>query len=239
LELTMTEPLKAILIDSGRVLNYPASGHWFIPPAFFNYINPVNWDHVRDIERNAAFAQAKETLDMYPLVPTKEDELMVFVDYYTTFFRSIPRLKVTPDQIDGIARSLVFDPEKSTFFPDALEVIPRLAARYKLAVVSDAWPSLDDVFVHAGMRGHFSAFILSSQVGARKPDTRMFNAALDALGVTAGEALFVDDIKKNCDGARALGLRTALLCRDPLVHLYFRLTCKEHHVIRSLGELVD
>ncbi|BCY19510.1 haloacid dehalogenase (plasmid) [Leptolinea sp. HRD-7] len=235
----MTEPFKAILLDSLYVLNYPASGHLFIPPAFFDYIKPVNWDHVRDIERHAAFAQAKETLDMYPLVPTKEDEFTVFMDYYATFFRSIPRLKATPEQIEGIARSLVYDPAKFTFFPDALEVIPRLAANYRLAVVSDAWPSLEDVFVHAGLREYFSAFILSSQIGARKPDPRMFHTALDALGITAGEALFVDDNKKNCDGARAMGLRTALLCRDPLVHLYFRLTCKTHRVIRSLAELVD
>jgi len=235
----MTEPIKAILLDSLRVLNYPASGHLFIPPAFFEYVKPVNWDHVRDIERAAAFAQAKETLDMYPLVPTKEDEFTVFVDYYATFFRSIPRLKATPEQIEGIARSQVYDPAKFTFFPDALEVIPRLAAKYKLAVVSDAWPSLEDVFVHAGLREHFSAFIISSQIGVRKPDTRMFNAALDALDVTAGEALFVDDNKKNCDAARDLGLQTALLCRDYAEYLFYRLTVKTHRVIRSLTELID
>lgn len=235
----MTEPVKAILLDSLRVLNYPASGHLFIPPAFFDYIKPVNWDHVHDIERHAAFAQAKETLDMYPLVPTREDEFTVFSDYYATLFRSIPRLKATPEQIEGIARSMVFDPAKFTFFPDTLEVLPRLAASYKLAVVSDAWPSLEDVFVHAGLRDYFSAFIISSQIGVRKPDPRMFNAALDALGIKPEEALFVDDNKKNCDGARALGLQTALLCRDPLVHLYFQLTCKSHRIIRSLTELVD
>ena len=235
----MTQPIKAILLDSLRVLNYPASGHLFIPPAFFDFIKPVNWDHVRDIERAAAFAQAKETLDMYPLLPTKEEEFTAFVDYYTTFFRSIPRLKATPEQIEGVARSLVYDPAKFTFFPDALEVIPRLAADYKLAVVSDAWPSLEDVFIHAGMRGHFSAFIVSSQIGARKPDPRMFNAALDALGVKPEEALFVDDNRKNCDAARALGMRTAMVCRDQVEYLFFRFTVKSHRVIRSLTELAD
>lgn len=235
----MTETIKAILLDSGRVLNYPASGHWFIPPDFFQFIKPVNWDHVRDIERAAAFAQAKETLDQYPLVRTKEEEYDVFVDYYTTFFRSIPRLKATPEQIEGITRDLVYNPEKYIFFPDALEMLPRLAAKYKLAVVSDSWPSLEDVFVHAGLRDYFAAFIISSQLGVRKPDPRMFNAALDTLGITAGEALFVDDIKKNCDGARELGLHTALLCRDTTVYLYYRLTCKTHRVIRSLTELID
>jgi putative hydrolase of the HAD superfamily len=235
----MNEPIKAILLDAGRVCNYAATGHWFIPPNFFEFIKPVNWEHVRDIERAAAFAQAKETLDMYPLVPTKEEEFTVFVDYYSTFFRSIPRLKAAPEQIEGIARDLVNNPEKYAFYPDALEMIPRLAAGYKLAVVSDSWPSLEDVFVHAGMRDHFSAFIISSQIGVRKPDPRMFNAALDALGVKPEEALFVDDHKKNCDGARTLGLQTALLCRDQVEYLFYRWTVKTHRVIRSLTELVD
>ncbi len=235
----MTQPIKAILLDSLRVLNYPASGHLFIPPGFFEFIKPVNWDHVRDIERNAAFAQAKETLDMYPLVPTREDEFTVFTDYYETFFRSIPRLKATPEQIEGVARSMVNDPTKFTFFPDALAVIPRLAADYKLAVVSDAWPSLEDVFVHAGMREYFSAFVISSQIGVRKPDPRVFNAALDALGISPEEALFVDDNRKNCDGARALGLQTAMVCRDKVEYLFFRWTVKTHRVIRSLTELID
>lgn len=235
----MTQPIKAILLDSLRVLNYPASGHLFIPPAFFEFIKPVNWDHVRDIERGAAFAQAKETLDTYPLVRTIEEEFDVFVEYYRTFFRSIPRLKAAPEQIEGVARSLVYDPAKFTFFTDALEIIPRLAADYKLAVVSDAWPSLEGVFVHAGLREYFSAFILSSQVGVRKPDPRMFTAALDALGVTADEALFVDDNRKNCDAARALGMRTAMVCRDQVEYLFFHFFVKTHRVIRSLTELGD
>jgi putative hydrolase of the HAD superfamily len=235
----MTEPIKAILLDSGRVLNYPASGHWFIPPAFFEFIKPVNWDHVRDIERDAAFAQAKETLDQYPMVRTKEEEYKVFADYYTTFFRSIPRLKATGEQIEGITRDLVYNPEKYTFFPDALDVIPRLSATHKLAVVSDAWPSLEDVFVHAGLRDYFSVFILSSRLGVTKPDPQMFTATLEALEVTASEALFVDDNKNNCDAALGLGLHTALLCRDHAEYLLYRLTCKTHRVIRSLRELID
>lgn len=30
--------IKAVLFDSGRVLNGPASGHWFITPNFFDYV---------------------------------------------------------------------------------------------------------------------------------------------------------------------------------------------------------
>ncbi len=31
--------IKAILFDSGRVLNMSSTGHWFIPPNFYKYVN--------------------------------------------------------------------------------------------------------------------------------------------------------------------------------------------------------
>lgn len=30
--------IKAILFDSGRILNIPKTGHWFIPPNFMKII---------------------------------------------------------------------------------------------------------------------------------------------------------------------------------------------------------
>src|SRR5690606_9807118 len=42
--------------------------------------------------------------------------------------------------------------------------------------------------------------------GVLKPDPRAYRAALDALGVRAERALFVDDQQRNVDGARAVGM---------------------------------
>ncbi|MGN0313009.1 MAG: HAD-IA family hydrolase [Lachnospiraceae bacterium] len=36
--------IKAILFDSGKVLNFPASGHWFITPNFFEYVEKEKFD---------------------------------------------------------------------------------------------------------------------------------------------------------------------------------------------------
>jgi len=36
--------IKGVLLDSGRVLNYSSSGHWFITPNFFNYIDKLSFD---------------------------------------------------------------------------------------------------------------------------------------------------------------------------------------------------
>lgn len=233
----MSESIKAILFDSGRVLNYPVTGHWFMPPNFFPIIDKRAYDRYHNIEIDAAFAQAAEILQNYKRIKTKEEEYSVFLEYYQMLFACLPRLKVTGNQIEQVAHDLVFNPDKYAFFPDALTVIPALAANYKLAVVSDAWPSLEDVYIKAGLRQYFSAFIISSVMGIMKPDTRLFDAALKELGITPGEALYIDDNKKNCDAALGLGIRSVLLCRDVTEYAYYRLICRSHRVIQSLDDL--
>ncbi len=233
----MNETIRAILFDSGRVLNQSATGHWFIPPNFFKIINSTVYQRVTDIKKEAAFAQATEILADYPLIKTKEEEYNLFVEYYRVLFSCMRSLKAGEEQITQAAHDLVYNPEKYTFFPEALEVIPELSRTYKLGIVSDAWPSLEDVYTHAGLRGYFSTFILSSVIGVRKPDLRMFEAALNDLGLTPLEVVFVDDLRRNCDGARRMGMRTILLCRDGAEYYFHRLTCRSHRVIRSLKEL--
>jgi epoxide hydrolase-like predicted phosphatase len=52
----------------------------------------------------------------------------------------------------------------------------------------------------------FDAVIDSSSVGVRKPDPRIFELALEAAGVPAHEALFVDDAIENVTAAAQLGI---------------------------------
>lgn len=57
-----------------------------------------------------------------------------------------------------------------------------------------------------GLDGVFDAQVFSHQVGAFKPDPRMYRAILAALQVAPQDALFVDDMEANVAGARALGI---------------------------------
>jgi putative hydrolase of the HAD superfamily len=52
--------------------------------------------------------------------------------------------------------------------------------------------------------------------GILKPDPRSYAAAIDGLGVAAGEIVFVDDMPWNVEGGRAAGLHAVQLdLRDP------------------------
>ena len=52
----------------------------------------------------------------------------------------------------------------------------------------------------------FDVIVDSAFVGVRKPDPAIYELTLQRLGVSAPEALFVDDLELNCTAARELGL---------------------------------
>jgi putative hydrolase of the HAD superfamily len=53
----------------------------------------------------------------------------------------------------------------------------------------------------------FDVVIDSSELGVRKPDPRIYEATLAALGVAPESAVFIDDLQINCEAAAALGMR--------------------------------
>jgi putative hydrolase of the HAD superfamily len=52
----------------------------------------------------------------------------------------------------------------------------------------------------------FDVVVDSAFVGTRKPEPRIYELTLEALGVDPGSALLIDDIEANCSGARELGI---------------------------------
>jgi epoxide hydrolase-like predicted phosphatase len=60
----------------------------------------------------------------------------------------------------------------------------------------------------------FDAAVISGEVGMHKPQPEIYRLACDRLDVEPAEAVFVDDLRENCEGAEAVGM-TAILHRDP------------------------
>ena len=107
-------------------------------------------------------------------------------------------LEVMPDPVPGIG-----------------EAIEALAARYPLAVVSDAIHSpgrcLREWLRRHGLLGHFRAFAFSDEVGRSKPHPDMFNRAAAGLNVGVSELLHIGDREHNdVRGPHALGMKAIL-----------------------------
>jgi HAD superfamily hydrolase (TIGR01509 family) len=107
----------------------------------------------------------------------------------------------------------VIDPAHWAPYPDCVEVLRSLRAHdLKTAVVSNIAWDIRSAFAAAGAEA--DEFVLSFEVGAAKPDHRIFRAALDALEVEAAETVMVGDSEENDGAAREVGCDFVLV--DPL-----------------------
>ena len=94
------------------------------------------------------------------------------------------------------------------------ELLTKLKEKYKLGLVSNfAYvPGLWRMLQHFNLTKFFDAVVVSGELGLRKPHPKIFEEALKALEVEAGEAVIVgDSLKADIYGAKRMGLKTVLV----------------------------
>ncbi|TDB95318.1 HAD family phosphatase [Actinomadura sp. 7K534] len=74
----------------------------------------------------------------------------------------------------------------------------------RTALLSNSW---GNDYPHDLFADLFDAVVISSEVGMRKPDERIFRHALEMLGAEPAECVFIDDIEHNIRAAERLGIR--------------------------------
>lgn len=97
---------------------------------------------------------------------------------------------------------------------ELIEFIRSLRPRYKTGAISNAFNSLRQYMIEHKFEDAFDTVTISAEVGAMKPDPRIYEIALEAAGVPAKAAIFVDDFAENLEAARAVGM-AAVHFRDP------------------------
>jgi putative hydrolase of the HAD superfamily len=81
------------------------------------------------------------------------------------------------------------------------------AAGLATGIVSNFDQRLPDLLESLGLLRDLDTLVLPAHVGAAKPDRRIFEHALSALGIPAAQAAYVgDDARRDLAGARAAGL---------------------------------
>jgi epoxide hydrolase-like predicted phosphatase len=90
---------------------------------------------------------------------------------------------------------------------DLVDYIRSLKKRYRTGLLSNAFSDLRKRLVEGWkIANAFDEILISSEVGVTKPDPRIYHIALERFGVTADEAVFVDDFLHNVEGARSVGM---------------------------------
>jgi putative hydrolase of the HAD superfamily len=86
---------------------------------------------------------------------------------------------------------------------------------YRLGIISNFDSRLNDLLENLGISRFFDAVVLSWQTGAAKPDTRIFQAALQQMHAGGAEALHIgDSCVEDYQGARRAGMHAILLDRS-------------------------
>ena len=81
---------------------------------------------------------------------------------------------------------------------------------HKTGLISNAWDGLRAWIGESNFGDIFDEMFISAEIGFAKPDTRIYQFALEKLGIRAEEAIFVDDVQKNISACEALGMRGVL-----------------------------
>jgi len=95
-------------------------------------------------------------------------------------------------------------------------VLEKLHGRYRLGIVSNfAIPEcVLKLLEREGLAGFFDVVVVSGAVNKRKPSAEIFRKALEALGVTAEETVFVGDtVDADIEGPKNAGMKTIFIER--------------------------
>jgi epoxide hydrolase-like predicted phosphatase len=88
-----------------------------------------------------------------------------------------------------------------------LEFLRSLRGTYKTGLISNAWGDLREYIVREKFDDAFDHMIISAEVGAVKPEAKIYKIALEQAGVSANEAVFVDDFAVNIEGCEKVGMQ--------------------------------
>jgi len=95
-----------------------------------------------------------------------------------------------------------------------LDFLRSLRGKYKTGLISNAWSDLRDYIIREKFDDAFDHMTISAEVGAAKPEAKIYQFALEQLKVQAKEAVFVDDFFENIEGCEKVGIK-GIHFKDP------------------------
>lgn len=204
--------MKHLIFDCGGVLVWPRLGEWNIPFGAHEILGT----RARDMYSSKylmAYRQSVHWLDEDQLVPNVEAERQLRLEYVQSM-NALMNWHMTPAEIIRLADDFTYNINRYCLFEDAAPWLKRWKQRYRLGMLSDTMPSILDFMDQWDILSPFDATVISTQIGAIKPDPRMYAAILQKLNAEAADCLFIDDRVSNLEGAMAAGMKAVQMARS-------------------------
>lgn len=134
--------------------------------------------------------------------------------------------------------------EHAVPFEDAAETVARLAARYRVGIITNGSKAQQEkVIARLNLSPHIAAdrIIASDRGGVRKPNPAIFRSAALAVGSTPSDAVMIGDSWKNdISGALKAGMRAVWLNRKQTEKNSRRkVGSPDVPVVQSFGQLAE
>jgi putative hydrolase of the HAD superfamily len=157
------------------------------------------------------FAASAETYPEFDVVAVWREVLRRYSTEYTCSL-PVEKLEQMPLFIAELQRGI--SRKRLVAYPQTHEILAQLKTRHRLAIVSDAQSAYGVPELRAvGLADYFAPIIISGDYGYRKPDVRLFHAALAKLNVHPEEAIYIgNDRFRDIHGARQAGMKTIQFC---------------------------
>lgn len=206
----MKVEIKGYIFDYGGTLD-TCGNHWgkVIWHAWQRAGLPVNEQQFREV-----YVYAERTLGRNPIIlPTYtfkkllDVKLRLELEYLFTkgYWQADKQeygkteLALLTDLYDGVKRTV----------EHSREVLMQIHNHYPMVLVSNFYGNIEVVLKEFGLDSLFCHVVESAVVKIRKPDARIFQMGIDALGLNPNEVVVVgDSIKKDIVPAKSLGCQT-------------------------------
>jgi HAD superfamily hydrolase (TIGR01509 family) len=154
-------------------------------------------------EIESAFAAEAEYYMAHQVEAHDEEALAKLqLECSAVFLRALPAELEPAEFAPAFVEALLFRPLDGV--AEGLRVLR--GAGFALACVSDWDVGVGRQLGRAGLSSFLDVVVSSAEIGAKKPDPRVFRAALERLGIAPGRALHIGDGEGDRAGALAAGL---------------------------------
>jgi putative hydrolase of the HAD superfamily len=193
---------------------------------------------VRDLYFGIMEEQQRTSSEEHPEFDAVGIWQSIIEGHMTDFTRTLPAEKLEQMPLFLAEMSRGISRRKLRLYPDVREVLDVLRERYPLALVTDAQSAYTRGELHkVGLLDYFDPIIVSGDHGYRKPDRRLFQFALDGMGVAAENALYVgNDMRRDIFGAREVGMKTVMFDSNQGTKVH--LDCVPDYTIMDFRDLL-
>lgn len=203
--------VKGLIFDYGGTLD-SGGNHW----------SEVIWDAwqragimvSKEQFREAYVYAERELARVRHILPAHDFHDMLLIKMKIEIGRLAELTLFPPEQIEPKAKltaQYCYDAAKE-WIEKARPVLESLSQKYPMVLVSNFYGNVETVLEDFGIRKYFGAIIESAVLGIRKPDPRIFEHGVKALGVLPEQTLVIgDSYKKDIVPAESIGCQVLWL----------------------------